>query len=133
MFKKIALYLKMIKFSHSIFALPFAFTAALMAASGIPSVKQILWIVVAMVSARSGAMGLNRIIDRKIDAANPRTANREIPSGKINVGSAVKKYGMSSRTRLLSWNTVKGNGKGRGRNTESNRNGFLSRRYLHIS
>ena len=89
MFEKIALYLRMIKFSHSIFALPFAFTAALMAASGIPSLKQILWIVVAMVSARSGAMGLNRIIDRKIDAANPRTANREIPSGKINVGSAV--------------------------------------------
>lgn len=89
MFEKIALYLKMIKFSHSIFALPFAFTAALMAASGIPSVKQILWIVIAMVSARSGAMGLNRIIDRKIDAKNPRTANREIPSGKINVGSAV--------------------------------------------
>jgi len=88
-FKKIALYLKMIKFSHSIFALPFAFTAALMAVSGIPSLKQIFWIVVAMVSARSGAMGLNRIIDRKIDAANPRTANREIPSGKINVGSAV--------------------------------------------
>ena len=89
MFEKITLYLKMIKFSHSIFALPFAFTAALMAASGMPSLKQILWIVVAMVSARSGAMGLNRIIDRKIDAANPRTANREIPSGKINVGSAV--------------------------------------------
>ena len=89
MFEKIALYLKMIKFSHSIFALPFAFTAALMAASGIPSAKQIFWIIIAMVSARSGAMGLNRIIDRKIDAANPRTANREIPSGKINVGSAV--------------------------------------------
>ena len=89
MFKKIALYLKMIKFSHSIFALPFAFTAALMAASGIPSAKQIFWIIIAMVSARSGAMGLNRIIDRDIDAANPRTANREIPSGKINVGSAV--------------------------------------------
>ena len=71
MFKKIALYLKMIKFSHSIFALPFAFTAALMAASGIPSAKQIFWIIIAMVSARSGAMGLNRIIDRDIDAANP--------------------------------------------------------------
>lgn len=89
MFEKIALYLKMIKFSHSVFALPFAFTAALMAASGIPSAKQVFWIVVAMVSARSGAMGLNRIIDREIDAKNPRTANREIPSGKINVGSAV--------------------------------------------
>ncbi|MDP1758920.1 MAG: UbiA-like polyprenyltransferase, partial [Thermodesulfovibrionales bacterium] len=79
----------MIKFSHSIFALPFAFTAALMAASGIPLLKQIFWIVVAMVSARSGAMGLNRIIDREIDAANPRTVNREIPSGKIKVGYAV--------------------------------------------
>ena len=89
MLEKISLYLKMIKFSHSIFALPFAFTAALMAASGIPSAKQIFWIVIAMVSARSGAMGLNRIIDREIDAKNPRTMNREIPSGKINVGSAV--------------------------------------------
>ena len=89
MFEKIALYLKMIKFSHSIFALPFAFTAALMAASGIPSLKQIFWIVVAMVSARSGAMGLNRIIDIKIDAANPRTANRELPSGKIKTSNAV--------------------------------------------
>jgi 4-hydroxybenzoate polyprenyltransferase len=79
----------MIKFSHSIFALPFAFTAALMAASGIPSLKQIFWIVVAMVSARSGAMGLNRIIDIKIDAANPRTANRELPSGKIKTSNAV--------------------------------------------
>ena len=89
MFEKIALYLKMIKFSHSIFALPFAFTGAILAATGIPSLKQIFWIIIAMVSARSGAMGLNRIIDREIDAANPRTANREIPSGKINVGSAV--------------------------------------------
>lgn len=89
MFEKIVLYLKMIKFSHSIFALPFAFTAALMAASGIPSAKQIVWVVVAMVSARSGAMGLNRIIDIKIDAANPRTANRELPSGKIKTSSAI--------------------------------------------
>jgi len=88
-FEKIALYLKMIKFSHSVFALPFAFTAALMAASGIPSLKQILWIIIAMVSARSGAMGLNRIIDMKIDAANPRTANRELPSGKIKTSNAV--------------------------------------------
>src|SRR5574340_347892 len=88
-FEKIALYLKMIKFSHSIFALPFAFTGAILAAAGIPSLKQILWIVVAMVSARSGAMGLNRIIDRKIDAANPRTMSRELPSGKIKTSNAV--------------------------------------------
>lgn len=89
MFEKIVLYLKMIKFSHSIFALPFAFTGAILAASGIPSLKQIFWIVVAMVSARSGAMGLNRIIDIKIDASNPRTANRELPSGKIKMSNAV--------------------------------------------
>ncbi|MFZ3122097.1 MAG: UbiA-like polyprenyltransferase [Thermodesulfovibrionales bacterium] len=89
MLEKITLYLKMIKFSHSVFALPFALTGAVIAASGIPSLMQLFWIVVAMVSARSGAMGLNRIIDRKIDAANPRTANREIPSGKIKTSNAV--------------------------------------------
>jgi 4-hydroxybenzoate polyprenyltransferase len=86
---KAVLYLKMIKISHSVFALPFAFTGAFLAASGIPSLKQIVWIAVAMIGARSGAMGLNRIIDRKIDAVNPRTANREIPSGKIKVRDAV--------------------------------------------
>lgn len=80
---KFTLYLKMIKFSHSVFALPFAFTGAIMAVSGIPSPHQIFWIIAAMVGARSGAMGLNRIIDRKIDAANPRTQDREIPAGKI--------------------------------------------------
>jgi 4-hydroxybenzoate polyprenyltransferase len=83
------LYLKMIKIFHSVFALPFAFTGAILAASGIPSMKQVFWITVAMVGARSGAMGLNRIIDRNIDAANPRTANREIPSGKIKARDAV--------------------------------------------
>lgn len=82
---KISVYLRMIKFSHSIFALPFAFTSALLAASGIPEVRQIIWIVIAMVGARSGAMGLNRIIDRKIDSANPRTEGREIPRGAISV------------------------------------------------
>src|SRR5512135_800442 len=84
-FQKITLYLRMIKFSHSIFALPFAFTSALIAASGVPSARQIFWIVVAMVGARSGAMGLNRIIDRRIDAANQRTAGRELPRGAIGV------------------------------------------------
>lgn len=83
------LYLKMIKLSHSVFALPFAFTGAILAAFGIPSLKQVFWIALAMVGARSGAMGLNRIIDRKIDAKNPRTASREIPSGKIKVRDAV--------------------------------------------
>lgn len=82
------LYLKMIKFSHSVFALPFAFTGSILAASGIPSFKQMLWITIAMVAARSGAMGLNRIIDSTIDANNPRTKSREIPSGKIMVRDA---------------------------------------------
>jgi 4-hydroxybenzoate polyprenyltransferase len=87
-YSKVALYLRMIKISHSVFALPFAFTGAVLAASGIPELRQIIWIAVAMVGARSGAMGLNRIIDRKIDKANPRTAGREIPSGKISVVDA---------------------------------------------
>jgi len=86
---KVSIYLRMIKFSHSIFALPFAFTSALIAASGIPDLRQIGWIVLAMVGARSGAMGLNRIIDRKIDSANPRTEGREIPRGAISVFAAV--------------------------------------------
>jgi 4-hydroxybenzoate polyprenyltransferase len=68
--EKIVLYLRMIRFSHSIFALPFAFTGAIIAAGGIPSLRQIAWITIAMVGARSSAMGLNRIIDRKIDKAN---------------------------------------------------------------
>jgi 4-hydroxybenzoate polyprenyltransferase len=76
-------YLRMIKFSHSVFALPFAFTSALIAAEGVPSLWKMFWIVVAMVSARSGAMGLNRYIDRKIDADNPRTSQRELPAGTI--------------------------------------------------
>ena len=86
---RVSVYLRMIKFSHSIFALPFAFTSALIAASGIPDLRQIGWIVIAMVGARSGAMGLNRIIDRKIDSANPRTKGREIPRGAISVFAAV--------------------------------------------
>ena len=88
LFKKIADYLRLIKFSHSIFALPFAFTSALVAASGIPTFSQIFWITVAMVGGRTGAMGMNRIIDRKIDALNPRTKNRELPRGVIKTGEA---------------------------------------------
>lgn len=75
----------MIKFSHSIFALPFALTGAFIAAKGFPQVRVFFWIVVAMVSARTSAMGLNRVIDMKIDKANPRTSAREIPAGHIKV------------------------------------------------
>ena len=78
----------MIKFEHTLFALPFAFLGAILAADGLPSWRQIIWITVAMVGARSAAMTFNRIIDRDIDAANPRTANRELPAGKLTVGFA---------------------------------------------
>ena len=77
--------LEMIKFEHTLFALPFAFLGAVMAAEGLPTWQQILWITLAMVGARSAAMTFNRIVDRDIDARNPRTANRELPSGKLSV------------------------------------------------
>jgi 4-hydroxybenzoate polyprenyltransferase len=92
---KIILYLRMIKFPHSIFALPFAFTGAVIAAEGIPSIREIVWITIAMVGARSGAMGLNRVIDRKIDRENPRTKNRELPKGEIRLSEAILFTGVS--------------------------------------
>ncbi len=87
--EKVVLYLRMIKFPHSIFALPFAFIGAIMAAEGMPSIRKLVWITIAMVGARSGAMGLNRIIDRKIDQANPRTRNRELPKGTMQLSEAI--------------------------------------------
>ena len=78
--------LRMIRFEHSVFALPFAFLGALLAAAGWPSGRQILWIVVAMVGGRSAAMAFNRIADRRLDAANPRTAARELPTGQLSLG-----------------------------------------------
>jgi len=75
--------LEMIKWEHSIFALPFALTAAMLAAHGLPTAHQLLWIVVCMVSARSAAMAFNRWADARIDAANPRTAMRAIPAGDL--------------------------------------------------
>ncbi len=80
--------LEMIKFEHTLFALPFAFLGAILAANGLPTRWQILWITVAMVGARSAAMTFNRIVDRDIDARNPRTAARELPTGKLSVGFA---------------------------------------------
>jgi len=85
---KITDYLRLIKFSHSVFALPFAFTSALIASGGAPSLYQFFWITVAMVAGRTGAMGMNRIIDRKIDALNPRTKNRELPRGVVKTWEA---------------------------------------------
>lgn len=75
----------MIKFEHTLFALPFAFLGAVLAANGLPTLWQIFWITVAMIGARSAAMSFNRIADRNIDGENPRTANRELPRGKLSV------------------------------------------------
>lgn len=83
---KIRIFLEMIKFSHTIFALPFALTGALLAAGGFPSVRQTAWIILAMVGARTAAMAMNRLIDAEIDARNPRTATRAIPAGLISRG-----------------------------------------------
>jgi 4-hydroxybenzoate polyprenyltransferase len=75
--------LEMIKWEHSIFALPFALCGAMLAAGGLPAWRQLAWIVVAMVSARSAAMAFNRLADASIDAANPRTATRALPVGEL--------------------------------------------------
>ena len=86
--RKLRVTLGMIKFEHTLFALPFAFLGAVLAADGLPNLWQILWITLAMVGARSAAMTFNRIVDRDIDAANPRTKNRELPTGKLSIGFA---------------------------------------------
>lgn len=78
-----ATYGRMIKLSHSVFALPFALAAAVLAAHGAPSPRKVLWILVAMVGARSAAMGFNRLADHELDARNPRTAGRELPTGRL--------------------------------------------------
>jgi 4-hydroxybenzoate polyprenyltransferase len=78
--------LEMIKWEHSIFALPFALCGAMLAAGGLPTWHQLAWIVVAMVSARSAAMAFNRLADASIDAANPRTAARALPVGLLTPG-----------------------------------------------
>ncbi|HEX2330586.1 MAG TPA: UbiA-like polyprenyltransferase [Candidatus Angelobacter sp.] len=76
--------LEMIKWEHSIFALPFALCGAMLAAGGLPTAAQLGWIVLCMVSARSAAMAFNRLADAQIDAANPRTATRAIPAGVLS-------------------------------------------------
>ncbi|MBS3909531.1 MAG: putative 4-hydroxybenzoate polyprenyltransferase [Actinobacteria bacterium] len=81
---KLKVVLEMIKFEHTIFALPFAYMGMVLAANGLPSIAEIFWITVAMVGARSFAMAINRYIDREIDARNPRTEDRAIPAGKLN-------------------------------------------------
>jgi 4-hydroxybenzoate polyprenyltransferase len=78
--------LEMIKIEHTLFALPFALLGAVFAANGLPTLRQLFWIIVAMVGARSAAMAFNRIADLQYDARNPRTASRALPSGSLSVG-----------------------------------------------
>lgn len=85
MWKKIAILLEMIKFEHTVFAMPFALMGAFLAQGGVPSFRVFFWVVLAMVGARTCAMGFNRIVDRRFDAANPRTAERALPAGKVSL------------------------------------------------
>jgi 4-hydroxybenzoate polyprenyltransferase len=89
MLQRLRTYLEMIRFPHTVFALPFAFMGAILAAGGIPPGDKILWILVAMVGARSGAMGVNRLADRDLDRLNPRTRDRALPQGRISPGEAL--------------------------------------------
>jgi 4-hydroxybenzoate polyprenyltransferase len=84
--KSTRLTLEMIKWEHSVFALPFALTGAVLAAGGWPPARALFWIVVCMVSARSAAMAFNRLVDARLDAANPRTAMRALPAGLLSAG-----------------------------------------------
>jgi 4-hydroxybenzoate polyprenyltransferase len=93
---KVKDYLELVKFSHTIFALPFALASMLVAAHGVPQLRIVGWILAAMVGARTAAMGFNRIVDRKIDALNPRTKNRELPSGKVSLPEAIALVVVSS-------------------------------------
>lgn len=89
MLNRLRTYLSFIRFSHSVFALPFALAGALLAAQRQPlTLRTVLWILVAMVSARSAAMGFNRLVDARFDALNPRTASREIPRGAMRASEA---------------------------------------------
>ncbi len=84
LFRNLRVTLEMIKWEHSIFALPFALCGAMLAAGGFPSIRQLLWIIVAMIAARSAAMAFNRWADASIDAANPRTSTRALPAGHLS-------------------------------------------------
>jgi len=98
---RIALYGRMIRFSHSVFALPFALASAVIAAGGGISGRQVTWILVAMVGARSAAMGFNRLADQHLDARNPRTAGRELPRGAMSRAEAWLFVGASAATLVV--------------------------------
>jgi len=87
-YNKIKILLEMIKFEHTVFALPFALMGAFLARRGVPAAGTFFWVVLAMVGARTAAMGFNRIADRRFDAANPRTADRALPAGLVGLAEA---------------------------------------------
>src|SRR6185503_656518 len=89
MLNRLRIYLSFVRFSHSVFALPFALAGALLAARHAPITwSTVGWILAAMVSARSAAMGFNRLVDARMDALNPRTSNRELPRGAMSMREA---------------------------------------------
>ena len=88
MLKKITILLEMIKFEHTVFALPFAFMGAFLSARGVPDGATFVWIVLTMVGARTCAMGFNRIVDRKFDELNPRTSSRALPAKTVKLKEA---------------------------------------------
>jgi 4-hydroxybenzoate polyprenyltransferase len=98
---KVTTALEMIKFEHSVFALPFALTGALLARRGWPAWREIAWLVVAMVAARSAAMSFNRLADLKFDALNPRTRTRALPAGHLSPGFAALFTAASSALLLV--------------------------------
>ena len=83
LFEKVRVFFNLVKFSHTVFALPFALTSAFVAAGGVPPLATLMWILLAMVSARTAAMAFNRLVDADIDAQNPRTADRALPRGTV--------------------------------------------------
>jgi 4-hydroxybenzoate polyprenyltransferase len=93
--------LEMIKFEHTLFALPFAFMGMLLAAGGWPPWRTVGWIAVAMVGARSAAMAWNRLVDRRIDAANPRTAGRALPAGQLTPASVAAFVAVSAALLVM--------------------------------
>jgi 4-hydroxybenzoate polyprenyltransferase len=112
LFRNLRVTLEMIKWEHSIFALPFALCGAMLAASGLPTAHQLLWIIIAMIAARSAAMAFNRLADAAIDAANPRTSTRALPAGNLSpafvttfviISSAIFIVAASQLNRLALW------------------------------
>lgn len=100
--ERIQQYLGLVRFAHTVFALPFALTSALVAARGWPTLWQLTWILVCMVTARTSAMTFNRIVDRELDRRNPRTQTRHLPAGTVSLTEALALWGISSLLFIIS-------------------------------